>query len=93
MGFGDGIPNYGNMTGSSNTTVYQSSEDLDIMKWLSPLELGNRHDGLRNNRFEGARDSLLETREWREWRRGEGGADKAVLFCSGDPGVGKTYLR
>ena len=93
MGFGEGNTNCGNMIGSPNTTVYQSNENSEIMKWLSPLEPGSRHDGLRNNRFEGVRDSLLETREWREWRRSEGGADKAVLFCSGDPGVGKTYLR
>ena len=28
-----------------------------------------------------------------EWRGGEGGADNSVLFCSGNPGVGKTFLR
>jgi len=29
------------------------------------------------------------------WKRGSfgGGADEGVLFCSGDPGVGKTHLR
>ena len=37
-------------------------------------------------------DWLLETGESREWRGSENGADKAVLFCSGNPVVGKTYL-
>ena len=63
------------------------------MRWLCPLEPGNRHDSVRINRFEGVGNWVLETSEFREWRGGEGGVDKAVLFCSGDPGVGKTYLR
>ena len=63
------------------------------MRWLSPLEPENIHHGVRTDRHEGAGDWLLGTKEFREWRRGEGGADRAVLFCSGDPGVGKIYLR
>jgi len=63
------------------------------MRWLSPLEPSNRHQGVRTERFDGIGNWLLETSEFREWRCGEGGANKAVLFCSGNPGVGKTYLR
>ena len=63
------------------------------MGWLSPIEPENRHHSVRTNRFEGVSDWLLETREFRDWRGGEGGADQAVLFCSRDPGVGKTHLR
>ena len=62
------------------------------MGWISPLEPDNRHHSVRANRFEGVGAWLLETREWREWRGGNGGADQGVLFCSGDPGVGKTHL-
>ena len=92
--FGDGYFNCGNVTGSFNsTTIYTSDEDTQIMRWLSPLAPGNRHDGVRTNRFEGVGNWLLETSEVREWKGGEGGADQAVLFCSGNPGVGKTYLR
>ena len=92
--FGDGNTNSGNITDSfNNTTVYKSDEDAKIMRWLSPLEPNNRHQGVRDDRFGGVGDWLLETSEFREWRGGEGGADKAVLFCSGGPGVGKTYLR
>ena len=89
--FGDGNTNCGNISGSFNT--YMSDEDAQIMRWLSPLEPNKRHQGVRADRFDGVGDWLLETREFREWREGEGGADKAVLFCSGNPGVGKTYLR
>jgi len=91
--FGDGNANCGIITDSFNThtTVYKSDEHAKIMPWLSPLEPSNRHQGVRTSRFKGVGDWLLETSEFREWR--DGAADKAVLFCSGNPGVGKTYLR
>ena len=90
---GDGNSHCGNIIGSFNKTVYKSDEDVQIMRWLSPLEPNNRHQGVRNDRFDGVGDWLLETSELQEWRGGAGGADQAVLFCSGNPGVGKTYLR
>jgi len=93
--FGDGNANCGNIRDSfnSHTTVYKSDEDTQIMRWLSPLQPNHRHQGVRTDRFGGVGDWLLETSEFREWRGGEGGADKAVLFCSGNPGVGKTYIK
>ena len=90
---GDSNVHSGNITGSFNTTFYKSDEDAQIMRWLSPLEPNNRHQTVRNDRFGSVGDWLLETSEFREWSGSEGGADKAVLFCSGNPGVGKTYLR
>ena len=91
--FGDNNINSGNTIGSYNKTVYKSDEDAQIMRWLSPLEPNIRHQGVRTGRFEGIGDWLLETSEFREWREGKGTADNAVLFCSGNQGVGKTYLR
>jgi len=91
--FGDGNTACGNISNSFNTTIYNSEEDKEIMHWLSPLEPGDRHHGVRADRFGGIGDWFLEESEFREWWGGEGGADKAVLFCSGNPGVGKTYLR
>jgi len=37
----------------------------------------------------------METEEFKRWCTfgGEGGGDKAVLFCYGNPGVGKTFIR
>ena len=94
VNLGDGNTSCGNTIGSfNNTNIYKSDEDVQVMRWLSPLEPNNRHQSVRNERFDGVGDWLLETSEFREWRGGEGGADKAVLFCSGNPGVGKTYLR
>ena len=96
INYGDKNSNCGNTVGSYNTTttiINQAGEDAEIMRWLSPLEPKDRHHGVRTDRFEGVGDWLLETSEFREWRDGGRGADKAVLFCSGHPGVGKTYLR
>ena len=90
--FGNNNAHCGNTIGSYNTTVYKS-DDERIMRWLSPLAPNTRHQGLRNERFDGVGNWLLETSEFREWREGNDGADKAILFCFGNPGVGKTYLR
>ena len=91
--FGDNNAYCGITIGSHNTTIYKSDEDAQILRWLSPLEPNNRHQGVRTDRFDGVGDWLLETREFREWRSCDGGPNKAVLFCFGNPGVGKTYPR
>ena len=96
VNMGHGNVHSGNITSSFNSFnsyVYKSDEDAEMMRWLSLLELNNRHQSVRTDRFGGVGDWLLETNEYREWRSGEGGAENAVLFCSGNPGVGKTYLR
>jgi len=90
--FGNENVNSGNFENCFNT-IYKSDEDAKIMHWLTPIEPGKRHDGVRTERLEGVGDWLFETTEFEEWSRGEGGADRAVLFCSGNPGVGKTYLK
>jgi len=91
--FGDGNSNYNNIIGSFNNTVIKSNEDMRILRWLSPLEPTNRHHDVRTERLDGVGEWLLETGEFREWRCSEDGAGKEVLFCSGGPGVGKTYMR
>ena len=82
-----------NCSMTNNSNLYEPDEDAEIMRWLSPLEPDNRHHSVRTERFDGVGDWFLETSEFQEWRQGEGGADKAVLFCYGNPGVGKTFLR
>jgi len=93
VNMGDGNFHSGNITSCFNSYVYKSDEDAEIMRWLSPLEPNNRHQGVRTDRFDGVGAWLLEANEFREWRGNEGEPDEAVLFCSGNPGVGKTYLR
>ena len=93
VNMGDGNVHSGNITSSFNSYVYKSDQDAEIMHWLSPLEPHNRHQSVRTERFSGVGGWLLEVNEFREWRSGGGGAENAVLFCSGKPGVGKTHLR
>ena len=93
VSIGDGNTHSGNIIASFNTTFYKPDEDAQIMRWLSPLEPNNRHQDVRTDRLNGVGDWFLEVSEFREWRDSEDGADKAVVFCSGNPGVGKTYLR
>jgi len=92
VSFGDSNTNCGNINNISNT-FNLSDEDERILCWLSPLEPNHRHQGVRTDRFDGVGEWVLETKEFREWRGSEGGVGKEVLFCSGNPGVGKTYLR
>src|SRR5207302_4606501 len=65
---GDGNENSGNIIGSFNKVVNKSGEDAQIMLWLSPLEPRNRHQSVRDDRFDGVGDWLLETSEFLEGR-------------------------
>jgi len=85
-----------NVTNSHNIITVNNAivdENPEIMRWLSPLDSRRKHQDVRTDRLDDVGNSLLETNEFREWRSGESGADKAVLFCYGNPGVGKTFLR
>ena len=76
-----------------NVNKIIADENPEIMQWLSPLDPRRRHQDVRADRINGVGSWFLETNEFLEWRNNEGGADEAVLFCCGDPGAGKTYLR
>jgi len=66
-----------------------------LLAWLSPLNPGLRHSDIQEHRADGVGEWFLETEEIRRWyagsERGEG--ENAVLFCYGDIGVGKTFIR
>ena len=67
VNIGDGNAHSGNITSSFNSInsyVCKSEEDEKIMRWLSPLEPNNRHQGVRTGRFDGVGDWLLETKEF-----------------------------
>jgi len=78
---------------SNNFTV--ADERSDILAWLSPLDPKSRHQDIRERRVEYIGKWLLETEEFRSWCADSGGNefDNRVLFCYGNPGVGKTYIR
>ena len=67
--------------------------DRELVQWLSPLDSRKRHQDMSNDRFDGVGNWLLETSEFQEWRSPGWDVKKGVFFCSGNPGVGKTFLR
>jgi len=91
---------YQQLTGNINSfnTIVTFTTEIDderrqIQQWLSPLEPQLRHQGVRTDRLDGVGNWVLETGEFRNWRDTEDGCVEPVLFCYGNPGVGKTYVR
>jgi len=87
-----------NNTNSFNNVCnvnFGSDETAEILAWLSPLDPRIRHQDIRAHRVEHVGDWLLRTEEYRNWFNGihGGGPNNSTLFCYGDPGVGKTYIR
>ena len=72
-----------------------ADDRYNILAWLSTLDPKSRHQDIQDRRVESVGEWLLQTEEFRSWHGccGEGESDNAVLFCYGDPGVGKKYIR
>jgi len=90
--------NIGDVTDSdknawTNSKILMSNKKRQILEWLSPLVPLERHQAIRKSRVDGIGDWLLRTNEFEKWHTGEDHTAHPVLFCYGDPGVGKTYLR
>ena len=86
-----------NNTNSFNNNVqnnYLAADDRSqLLAWLSPLEPKLRHRDIQERRADNVGEWLLQTAEFRAWNDGSGEGDKAVLYCYGGPGVGKTFIR
>jgi len=83
---------------SFNTVSYNytiADDRSQLLTWLSPLEPRLRHKAIQESRVKNVGEWVLETQEFRSWYAGSGKSefDKPVLFCSGNPGVGKTFIR
>jgi len=88
-----------NTTNSYNNTVshnYTFADDRSqLLAWLSPLDPGLRHSDIQERRVNDVGEWLMKTEEFRRWcgLDGEGEDTMSVLFCYGNPGVGKTFIR
>jgi len=94
--FSDNINSLNTVTNNSITNNFTiAHERSQILTWLSPLEPRLRHQDIRDRRVENVGEWLLHAEEFISWHAntGRGESDNAVLFCYGDPGVGKTYIR
>ena len=93
---GTGYINSSNITNSFNTIVNlapEIDERHQIQQWLSPLEPQRRHRHVQGDRLDSVGNWVLETSEFRKWSDAEDGFAEPVLFCYGNPGVGKTFFR
>lgn len=77
----------------ANIAAEPEAERRQILQWLSLLEPRRRHHGVRTDRLGGVGNWLLKASEFRKWRNAEDGCVEPVLFCYGNPGAGKTYIR
>jgi len=93
--FSDNIHSFNTNYSVSVYNVTVADDRSNILAWLSPLDPKSRHQDIQERRIENIGEWLLETEEFRSWCAGSGGdeTDKGVLFCYGNPGVGKTYIR
>lgn len=67
----------------------ESKDRRRLSEWLSPLSPYARHYENQKQRVDGTGKWLLEDPTFLEWSTA---SFPSVLFCSGDPGVGKTIL-
>lgn len=84
------LTNYNNVV---NINAEPDAERHQIMQWLSLLEPQQRHEGVRTDRLDSVGKWVLETNEFKKWCDMEDSCVEPVLFCCGNPGVGKTFLR
>ena len=77
----------------NNYTI--TDDRSQLLAWLSPLEPKLRHRDIQERRVDDVGEWLMHTEEFKRWCHwtGEDEGDKAVLFCYGAPGVGKTFIR
>ena len=68
-------------------------EKRQILEWISPFASRERHQAVRDSRVEKVGDWLLCNKSFSAWRTSEDRTAKPVLFCHGNPGAGKTYIR
>ena len=89
------LNNNSNSFNVNHNNITVTGDRSEILTWLSPLEPRLRHSDVVSRRVRNVGDWLLRTEEFRSWQSGgdQGESQKAAIFCSGNPGVGKTYIR
>ncbi|KAK6329625.1 hypothetical protein TWF730_006173 [Orbilia blumenaviensis] len=63
-------------------------EDRKILEWITPIDESAQHNDTFNRRQPGTGEWLLTSPQYQNWLN----TNKAILFCPGMPGAGKTIL-
>ena len=63
-------------------------EDLEILRWLTPINYGSQQSDFFRRRQAGTGQWLLDSAEYQTWLK----TSQQTLFCPGIPGAGKTIL-
>ena len=91
------MTNFSNNQNSFNiANNYTVTDDLSqLLTWLSPLDPCLRHRDVQERRIEDVGEWLIRSEQFRRWRGlgGEEEDDSPAIFCYGNPGVGKTFIR
>ena len=88
---GNVMDSYNNVL--NNCEISMSDEKRQILEGLSPTTPRERHQAVSEGRMDGVGNWLLGTSEFEKWHTSGDQAVNPALFCHGDPGAGKTYLR
>ncbi|KAL5331179.1 hypothetical protein ACEPPN_000708 [Leptodophora sp. 'Broadleaf-Isolate-01'] len=67
----------------------EEKEQLEILKWISPIEYGKHHNRVKEDRTPDTCEWLLEDGRFRKW---EDASSSVILWLQGSPGAGKTFL-
>ncbi|CZR67458.1 uncharacterized protein PAC_17357 [Phialocephala subalpina] len=62
-----------------------------ILEWLSPLDFQNKHLDVAAKRQPGTADWVLDSKAFLQWMEEDLPCGN-ILWCPGDPGVGKTVI-
>ncbi|CAG9982523.1 unnamed protein product [Clonostachys byssicola] len=66
----------------------QKNEELEILKWLTPIDYKPQHGDILQKRHPGTGQWFLKSIRYKDWIEKE----KDILYCPGIPGAGKTIL-
>ena len=67
---------------------FDKEEDLNILKWLTPIDYATQQSDCISRRQPGTGQWLLDSVEYQDWLKTPG----KTLFYPGIPGAGKTFL-
>ena len=93
INYGNVTDSYKNVWNNCDIPVSVADEKRAVLEWLSPLEPREKHQAIGMGRVAGVGDWLFDTSEFTRWNQSGDGTAKPILFCYGDPGVGRTHLR